>query len=41
MFSAGVFASSDMPDEAMRLVKFLASPEAAAALEAAGLVPVR
>jgi molybdate transport system substrate-binding protein len=41
MFSAGVFASSDMPDEAMRLVKFLASPEAAGVLEAAGLVPVR
>ena len=40
MFSAGVFAGSDACEEATRLVRFLASPEAAGALEAAGLVPV-
>jgi molybdate transport system substrate-binding protein len=41
MFSAGVFASSDMREEASRLVDFLASSDAAGALEAAGLEPVR
>jgi molybdate transport system substrate-binding protein len=41
MFSAGVFAGSGRRDEAMRLVEFMASPDAAGALEAAGLVPVR
>jgi molybdate transport system substrate-binding protein len=41
MFSAGVFASSEMRDEATRLVEFLASRDAAGALKAAGLVPVR
>jgi molybdate transport system substrate-binding protein len=41
MFSAGVFAGSDMRDEAMRLVEYLASPDAAGTLEAAGLEPVR
>ena len=41
MFSAGVFAGSDLRDEAMRLVEYLASPDAAGALQAAGLVPVR
>jgi molybdate transport system substrate-binding protein len=41
MFSAGVFAGSDMREEATRLVQFLSSPEAAGALGAAGLEPVR
>jgi molybdate transport system substrate-binding protein len=41
MFSAGVFASTDMREAAMRLVEFLASADAAGALQAAGLVPVR
>ncbi len=41
MFSAGVFAACDARDEAMGLVAFLASSDAAGALEAAGLEPVR
>jgi molybdate transport system substrate-binding protein len=40
MFSAGVFVDSTEPVEATRLVQFLASVAAAAALQAAGLEPL-
>ena len=40
-FSAGVLARSGQADAATRLLQFLASTEAASALRAAGLVPLR
>ena len=40
MFSAGVFAASPRREQAMQFLDFLAWPDAVAALEAAGLVPV-